>query len=137
MANFIGPVEAGITISPPIAIIPENITPTYKALLVTGPQNNPVPIPATQISTMTLSIVNSSTGLIINNCNEVNILNTGRGSLDDNGNLLIVLETGDTSLSDTPTLNLVRRSLIIDWLTNGGQVGRREAPFLIERLSGP
>lgn len=138
MVNFIGPVETGLTAdNTALGIVPENVTPTYRATLVTGPQNNPTPIPASQIAEMTLSIVNTSTGLIINNCNEVNILNTGRGSLDDNGNLVIILETGDTSLSDTPTLNSVERSLIIDWLTNGGQVGRREAPIIVQRLSGP
>lgn len=110
-------------------------TPVYAAQLVDATQT---PVPGSALDTLTLSIVDTLTGTVINSCNQVNILNTGRGSIDDLGNLLITLEVGDTSLPETPTPNRISRSLIIDWSVNSGAtVGRHEAQFIVVNLSGP
>jgi len=94
-------------------------------------------IPAADFLTLTLSIRDTLTGAIINDCTQDNILNTGRGTIDDEGNLMIQLEVADTSMSGTPSASRVQRSLIIDWLTATNLTGRHQANFILTRLAGP
>ncbi|MDE2105056.1 MAG: hypothetical protein KGL39_47900 [Patescibacteria group bacterium] len=99
-------------------------------------------IPASAFSALTLSIVDTLSGTVINNVNQTNILNTGRGSIDSAGNLTISLEAGDTSLSELPSAAQVQRSLIIDWTysVSGSQpsagTGRHQVNFVIVALAG-
>ena len=123
---------------PPITNVPAgpwaaSTTPTYTATIVDQNQN---PVPASALSTLTLSIVDTLTGLTINGVRQVNILNADRGSVDGQGNLTIRLQVGDTSMDET-TAPSVQRSLIIDFSYNGGlSVGRHEATFELVALSG-
>lgn len=98
-------------------------------------------IPAADISVLTLSIVDTLTGAVINNASQVNILNTGRGTVDASGNLVVQLETGDTSLSEEPGATAVQRSLVLDWtyaipLGESGS-GRHQVNFVVVALAGP
>jgi hypothetical protein len=113
--------------------VPAVTTPTYAAQLV---DENGNPIGSTGIDTLTLSIVDTITGSVINNASQVNILNAGRGTIDSQGNLLITLEVGDTDLFN-PDDDVEERSLIIDWTYNGGaRAGRHQVDFQIQALSG-
>lgn len=114
--------------------IAEGSTPSYMATIVDGNGNA---IPASSLTTLTLTIANTTTGVVINNCQQVNILNSGRGTVDANGLLTINLLVGDTSLSDSPGVAFVSRSLIIDWTYNGGtSTGRAQRDFIVRALAG-
>lgn len=100
-------------------------------------------IPATAFSSLTLSIVSTLTGEVINGVDAVDILNTGRGTIDSSGNLTIQLESGDTSLSTFPGQARVQYSMIIDWTyetvvapTSSGS-GRHQVNFSVLALAGP
>jgi hypothetical protein len=115
-------------------------TPTYTGLIV-DPYGNG--IPAAAFSGLTLSIVDTLSGDVINDASQVNILNTGRGTIDAEGNLTIALETGDTTMDEAPGAAQIQRSLIIDWqyATSGPQAttgtGRHQANFILTALAGP
>lgn len=109
-------------------------TPVYTCQIVDGTGAG---IPAADFLTLTLSIRDTLTGAIINNCTQDDILNTGRGAIDDEGNLTIQLEVADTSMSGVPSASRVQRSLIIDWLTATNLTGRHQANFTLTRLAGP
>lgn len=97
-------------------------------------------IPAAQFTYCTLTIVDTLTGAVVNNCVQTNILNTGRGSIDSNGNLSLSLYPADTSTIDEPGASQIQRSLIIDWAYAQGSVtsvGRQQANFIVLALSGP
>lgn len=104
----------------------------YTAQLV-DPNYNP--IAGSALNTLVLTIADTMTGAIINNCQDVNILNTGRGTIDESGNLTITLSSADTAMSETPAPQ-VQRSLIYDWTYNGGQAtGRHQANFVLTALA--
>lgn len=110
-------------------------TPLYTALLQDNRGN---PAPGSFLDSLTLSIVNTLTGEIINSVDKVDVLNTGRGQLDEAGNLSIQLEVGDTSLDSTPGTLQIQRSLILDYSYAGGSlVGRHQVNFILSALAGP
>jgi len=108
-------------------------TPVYTCRIV---DSTGVGIPAADFLTLTLSICDTLTGAIVNNCTRDDILNTGRGTIDDEGNLTIQLEVGDTSMTGVPSASRVQRSLIIDWTTTTDLAGRHQANFVLTRLAG-
>ncbi len=109
-------------------------TPVYNAQIV---DQFGAGIPATSFTLLTLSIVDSLTGLIINGVDRVNILNVGRGTIDATGNLTITLQAGDTDMSEVPGAPQVQRSMIIDWTYNPDSfVGRHQVNFTLLALSG-
>lgn len=117
--------------------IPTGSTPEYSGTFL---QNTYYPVPSmpSALSYLTLTIVDTLTGAIINNCQNANILNAGRGTVDTNGILKIVLEAGDTDMSDVPGASQVQRSLIIDYAFGGGLiVGSHRVDILIVSFSGP
>ena|SRR5579859_4010148 len=104
-----------------------------------------VGIPAAAFSVLTLSIVDTASGAIINSCSQINILNTGRGKVDASGNLTISLDVADTSMSEVPGAAQVQRSLVIDWTyatagptppASSGS-GRSQINFMLLSLAGP
>jgi len=133
-----------VTFGSPIVNIsspwPAGSTPTYTCQIV-DPYG--VGIPASAFSSLTLSIVDTLSGAIINGASQVNILNTGRGMIDSSGNLTIVLETGDTSMSEAPGQAQIQRALVIDWTyaTTGSQpsfgTSRHQVNFILLALAGP
>lgn len=115
--------------------IPAGSTPIYRAKIVDGFGRG---ISAASLDTLTLTIVDTKTETIINDCDQVDILNTGRGTLDGNGNLAVQLLAGDTSMSEVPGLPQVQRALVFDWTYNfGTNVGRHQASFMLVALAGP
>ena len=110
-------------------------TPIYSALLVDAANQ---PLPGSALESLTLTIVDTLTGNIINGVDNTNILNTGRGTIDEIGNLTIQLEASDTEISEIPPIAsyAVQRSLVIGWSYNLGLiVGRQEADFQLVQLA--
>lgn len=93
-------------------------------------------IPATNLVSLTLSIVDVLTMAIINGVQAINILNTNRGTVDNQGNLTIQLEVGDTLMDEVPGATSIVRALIIDWSTLT-LVGRQQIEFVLLALAGP
>ena len=96
-------------------------------------------IPAADLSLLTLSIVDTLTGAVINGVSQTNILNTGRGTVDASGNLVISLLAGDTTMDEVPGAASVQRSLVIDWAyTKGSESGsgRKQVNFTVVSLAG-
>jgi hypothetical protein len=107
----------------------------YSAQIVTIDDGSGVS--ASDLATITLTIVNTLSGSVVNGVSQVDIFNTGRGTLDTNGNLTIKLLPADTSMDDVPGIPQVQRSLIIDWATIGGSVtGRHQVNFILVALAG-
>lgn len=121
-----------ITSGSPVA---SDTTPLYTAVLV-DPAGHP--ISGAALDTLTLSIVDTLTGVIINGVSQTNILNTDRGTIDSQGKLSVQLRVGDTSTDELPGVARVLRSLVFDWTYQSGtQVGRHQANFVIDALAGP
>lgn len=108
-------------------------TPVYTCQIVDGTGAG---IPADDFITLTLTIVDTLTGTVINNCSQDDILNVGRGTIDDDGNLVVQLGADDTSMAEVPTASKVQRSLVLDWETSTDLIGRHQANFNLSRLAG-
>src|SRR5271166_5699891 len=99
-----GPVNAGSTA-------------TYTATLV---DYDDVTIPGSALVSLTLTIVDTLTGIVINGVLGVSILNVDRGTVDELGNITVALQPGDTSMG-FPTPSQVSRTLIFNYAYNSGQ----------------
>lgn len=97
----------------------------YKGTIVDENRN-----PINPLSTLSLSIVDTKTGNVINGVDQVNILNTDRGSIDSSGRLTVTLIPEDTE-SEVSTM----RSLVLDW-EYGPLRGRHQVDFRIVALIG-
>jgi hypothetical protein len=97
------------------------------------------PLRGSQLSSLTLTIADSQTYQVVNNCYQVNILNQGRGRIDEYGNLWVQVLSQDTALLDTLGPFSVQRSLVLDWsyLTNVNTIAkwRHEVKFFITALT--
>lgn len=130
------PQLGAIMINAPNSPYAAGSTPLYRAVIVdpygTG-------IPAGDFSSLTLTIVDTLTGAIVNDCDAVNILNTGRGTVSDAGALQIALESGDTILTMG---SQAQRSMIIKWsyTSTGPQAttgsGVHQVNFIVQALAG-
>jgi len=108
-------------------------TAVYKCQLL---DETGAPVPASALTALALSIVDTATKAVVNGCGAANILNSGRGTVDSNGNLAITLAPADTALLATTDAQEMR-SLIIDWTyAAGAKLGRHQVDFLIIALSG-
>jgi hypothetical protein len=116
-------------------VVASGATAVYTAKIVDVNGN---PLPATDVNTLTLSLVDTSSGSIINDVSAVDILNVGRGTLDDAGNLTITLGQG-ANQADTVSLGptLSTRSMVIDWSYGMGNFGRHQVNFQIFLPVGP
>lgn len=109
-------------------------TVVYTAQLVDQNGNG---IPASSLTSLTLSLFDKGSGAVINNIQDVNILNTGRGVIDANGNLTITFSSADTIIIGTPFSGALQyRSMVIMWTYNSGASnGRRQVDFSIMELA--
>lgn len=119
--------------------IPSGTTAVYRTQIVDD-SVPPVPVSASALNTLTLTIVDTNTRAVINGVLQTNILNVNRGIIDNAGNLKLTLggpnNPTDTGLQN-PDRQQERRSIIIDWTFSAGQKsGSHEAEFLIVRMSG-
>jgi hypothetical protein len=111
-------------------------TPVYSAQLMAYFNGVLVPLPGSELNSMTLSIVDTLTGQIINNVSQENILNTDRGTIDNLGNLIISLRPSDTLMNET-SAQKIQRSMIIDLTYSSGMMAaRHEVDFMITKLPG-
>jgi hypothetical protein len=111
----------------------EGSTPVYTGQIIDINKNG---VPASNLTIVTLSIVDTQTDAVINGVSAVNILNQDRGTVDGGGNLTISLRSGDTLMSEVPGLATVMRSLIIEFVS-GAYVGRHKVNFVIAALGTP
>jgi len=88
--------------------------------------------PLGDLESLTLSLVDTKTGTIVNAVNDLDILNVDRGTLDDKGNLRVILLPADTTL-DIDVKRSVR-SLVLKWSYSSGKQGRHQVDFKIEAL---
>lgn len=136
---FGGPVGAGP--AGPIASLPGSPYAAGQTVVVQGQLVDElgVGVSSAQLTSLTLTIVDTLTGVVVNNVLQVNILNTGRGTVDALGNLTIRLLPGDTSMINEPGATQLQRSLVIDWQFAQGQVtssGRQQCNFTLYALAG-
>lgn len=106
-------------------------TPVYTAIVSDA---DGFPLRNTDFTTLTLSIINTKTGAIVNGVDTQNILNTDRGVFGDDGSLIITLLPGDTFAPDGD----VDRSLVFQWSfgDDGIFIGRHQMNFHIIALAG-
>lgn len=133
-------VADGGTILPPVVNAPNGpyasgTTPQFDGQIVDGEGAG---IPAANLDSLTLSIVDTLTGAVINSVSQVDVLNVGRGTVDAEGNFVITLEAADTEMIEVPSATRVQRSLILDWATDAvvPLVGRHQVNFILLRLAG-
>jgi hypothetical protein len=110
----------------------DGTTPLYRGKII-DPYGHPVG--AAQLSSLTLTIVDTLTGVVINNCDRVDILNTGRGAIDAVGNLLIRLEVADTLMTEVPGATKVQRSMIIEWQFQPTPPGQQYEPLGFQQIT--
>jgi hypothetical protein len=114
--------------------VPAGATPKYTAQIQ---DETGAAIPAASLTTLTLSIVDTRTGAVVNGVSARNILNADRGTVDSAGNLAVQLQAADTALLNVGDAS-EGRSLIFDWTFAGGaKTGRHQVDFTIVALSGP
>lgn len=129
--------------SPPLPVVnlPNGPAPAGSSMVYTGVvvDVDQAPIPGTSLVSMTLTLVDTLTGAVVNGVSQVNILNTGRGAIDALGNLTITLLPDDTALTEAPGAAQMQRSMVIDWTygTSPTYTGRHQANFVVAALAGP
>lgn len=112
-------------------------TPVYQGSVV---DEFDQPVPLANLAALTLSIVDTLSGQVINGCSGVNILNHDRGTVDVNGNVTVQLEAGDTTLAvSDPSVNRIQRSMVFSFTYSSGSrtglVGRHQVNFIIDALA--
>lgn len=111
--------------------VPELTTPRYRATLEDFDGN---PIPLVNVSTLTLTLYDESTGVIVNGVDSVNILNADRGTFGvTDGKLTILLEEDDTEILDD-TKGSEKRVMLIEWVA-GAIIGKHEVVFRVKNLA--
>lgn len=91
-------------------------------------------IAGSQLDTLTLSIVDSADGSIINSVSQTDILNTNRGTVDESGLLTVALTTEDTAL--VSGVKQAMRSLILEFTYGVDRKGRHQFDFRVFKLIG-
>ena len=114
--------------------------PAGKTLVYTGQfvDETGAPILPADLNSLTLTIVDTVSGAVVNGVSGVGILNTGRGAVDSQGNLTLTLQApGDTGLLN-PGDAQETRSLVLDWTYAGGaKLGAHRVDFQIQALGAP
>jgi hypothetical protein len=96
---------------------------------------NGIVVPGSRFTSVTLTIIDTASGAVINGVQNVDILNTGRGVIDNQGNLTITLLSSDTSMSEAPGVPSVQRSLIVKF-ASGPFTGVGRGDFQIVAIGG-
>ena len=112
-------------------------TVVYTAQLVDA---NSVFLNGASIETLTLSLLDTQTGEIINSLDRVDVLNVGQGTVGPTGLVTISLLPADTLITDMPQAQQVQRSIVLEWTYSQGQAvstGRHEARFYLVPLAQP
>jgi hypothetical protein len=91
------------------------------------------PVAASQVLTMTLTLIDRETGAIVNGRDHVDILNAGPGEIDIYGNLTVTFSPADTTLVN-PELIREGRMARIDWTWISGD-GYHEFWFDVEEIT--
>jgi hypothetical protein len=112
---------------------PAAATIVYECQLI---DENGAAVPASALSALTLTLVDTISGAVINSISQVNILNSGRGTVDGSGNLVVTLSPTDTALESASSAQEYR-SAVIDFTYSGGKVGRHQVDFILANLAGP
>lgn len=129
--------SSGASINLPGGPWPAGATITVQGQIV-DPEGNG--LAAANLTALTLTLVDTLTGLIVNGCYKANILNYGRGTVDVSGDLTIRLGPNDTSIADAPGAARLQRSMIVDWTWADGiytSVGRQQANLMLVALAEP
>lgn len=79
-------------------------------------------LPASSLTTLTLTLYNKSTGVVINSVSGTDILNTGRGSVSAAGVLTLTLEPEDMQVvdADLKAGNIEHHVALIIWTWDSG-----------------
>lgn len=93
------------------------------------------PIPAAQLATLTLTLLDTYSRAVANSVSDVSVLNTGRGTVDSQGNVVITLTPADTAMLIPGDVQEFR-SLILIWTYGSGKKGDHEVAFILTALSG-
>lgn len=96
-------------------------------------------IAASDLVSLTLTLVDTVSGAIVNSVNAVDVLNTGRGTVSAGGVFAITLgqhpNEADTALLDS-TDSQEDRSIVLEWTySSPAKTGRHEKQFTVEALS--
>lgn len=94
-------------------------------------------VPAASLTELTLTLIDTDTGAVINGVEAVNVLNTGRGTVDGEGNYEIRLgppDTADTAIV-TAGNSVEYRSAVLDWSYSNNLAGRHQMDFAVVALS--
>jgi hypothetical protein len=91
-------------------------------------------IVAADLTTLTVTVYDETTGTIINGVENTNILNTGRGSIDAAGLLEVVLLPADMAVVGTGKRET--HILLIQWTwATGSKAGKKEVAFPVQNLT--
>lgn len=94
------------------------------------------PVPDSALTSLTLSLVDTFTQVVINNLSNQNILNRDRGTVDSGGNLTVTLSPEDMAMPET-VAPFIQRSMILSYGVIGGLVGALRRDFIVRNLYVP
>jgi hypothetical protein len=107
----------------------ERDTPVLRATVVDNTLPA-VPIPGASLDTMTFTLYNEKTGLVINSRDHVDI----RSSVNASGELAFPLTIADMAIIDTTKAEEYHRALI-EWTWNTTQRGSWEIRLIVQNVS--
>ncbi len=111
--------------------VPQSSTFKYSAVLQ---DETGAPIPATALTTLTLTVYALGTGAIVNGITHLNILNVGRGTVDQLGNLTVLLAPTDNTILAVPPVPEAH-VMLLEWTYGGGaKEGIHEVQFTVSNI---
>lgn len=113
-------------------IINEGRTPSYSEILK---DKDGTPVPASGMSSLTLTLSNEADGAIINSRNAVNALNANNVTVDESGNIEYVLQPLDTAIQDATQAFETHRATFQCTYNGGAHRENWDVDFLIRNLS--
>lgn len=114
--------------------INERTTARYTALAVDETEE---PIPASSLSTLTLTLYDKASGEIINGRQAQDALNANGVSVDESGNVEWIITPDDTPVVGTPRPGLVETHIaLFEWTWAGGtKAGKHELELLVKQIA--
>ena len=92
------------------------------------------PLGPAALDTLTLTLYDVATDLIINGVDHVDIKNTGRGALDAAGHLVVSFTSADNAIVSTENLKEKHKALIIGTWNGGDGYTSQEITFTVLNL---